>query len=414
MNQFKELMEDFLIFFKWLLFAFLVGSIVGIVGVAFHISIEIATELRIEHDWLIFFLPLGGIIIAALYKLAHMEKDGGTNFVLASVRSSERITVKTAPLIFISTVLTHLMGGSSGREGAALQIGGSISSKIGTYLHLDSQDTKIITICGMSAAFASLFGTPITAVIFCMEVVHVGMMHYSAMVPCTIAAITGVSIAKFFKVAPTHFDVSGIPLPSVNTVIQVLILAMLCALVSISFCKITKSVSMLYKKYIPNRYMSAVAGGIIIIAITYLSGTRDYNGAGMEVITRAINGEANTEAFLLKMIFTAFTLGAGFKGGEIVPAFFTGATFGNVAGDMIGLDPSFGAAIGLVAVFCGVTNCPLASIILSIEIFGIEGLIFYAIACATSYMLSGYFGLYSEQQLLYSKTRPERIDIKAK
>ena len=413
-EEFRIVGKNFIAFIRWLFFGIIIGIIVGMVGVLFHFGIEFATEYRLEHAWILWLLPIGGILIAFTYRFAGMEKDRGTNFVLVAIRSSEeKISLRTAPLIFFSTIITHLFGGSSGREGAALQLGGSIASKIGRMLNLDKKDRIIFAMSGMSAAFSALFGTPITSVIFSMEVITVGIMHYSAIVPCVTSAMVGASIASYFGVAPTAFQLYGIPEISVLFMIKVLLLSMLCALLSILFCTFMKRTSAFYRSWIPDKVLRAFIGGCIVITLTFLVGTTDYNGAGMDVISRAIAGEAKAEAFLLKIVFTAFTLGAGFKGGEIVPAFFVGSTFGNIAGKLLGLSPSFGAGIGLVAIFCGVTNCPLTSLILSIELFGIQGLGYFAVAVAVSYILSGYYGLYSEQKIVYSKIKPIFIDRKA-
>ena len=412
LNELEGALKAIKSFLKWAAVAAVVGIVIGIVGVAFHLSVEAATELRTPAGWLIWLLPLGGVAIVRLYKKAGMEKDGGTNFVLEAVRSNDPLNIKTAPLIFISTVITHLFGGSSGREGAALQIGGSIASFLGKKINLDEKDERIITMCGMSAGFSALFGTPLAAVIFSMEVVSVGVMYYSAIVPCVISAVMGAYVASLFSVAPTAFTlVGGVPAISVMMIIRAAVLGILCAGVSILFCVILKKVHKLYDR-IPDRAAAAFIGGVIVIILTYIVGTRDYNGAGMDVINRAVAGEAAPEAFILKMIFTAVTLGAGFKGGEIVPTLFVGATFGCIAGGILGLGSSLGACMGMAALFCGVTNCPVTSLILSIELFGAEGMVYYAIACAVAYRLSGYYGLYSSQKIVYSKQKPEFIDKK--
>lgn len=398
------------LFIRWVIFSMLVGILVGVVGVAFHYAIELATEFRIENPNIIFFLPLGGLFIILLYKITGMEKDRGTNLVLVAVREAGKLSLRAAPLIFISTVVTHLFGGSSGREGAALQIGGSMSAKLGTFMGLSPNDKSIITMCGMSAAFAALFGSPVTAVVFAMEVVSVGVMRYTAIVPCCVASATGFCIALYFGIKPTLFNITDMPPVDLTAMVHAAAMGVLCALVSILFCVALGGASKLYEKYIPNRYLRAAIGGVIVIALSFAIGSFDYNGAGMEVIERALAGEAKSEAFLMKIVFTALTLGAGFRGGEIVPVLFTGATFGNVVGKFLGMSPSFGAALGMTSIFCGVTNCPLTAIILGAEIFGGGGLLFFALSCAVSYMLSGYFGLYSEQKILYSKTNLERID----
>jgi H+/Cl- antiporter ClcA len=328
-----------------------------------------------------------------------------------AVRSNEPVTFRTAPLIFFSTVVTHLLGGSAGREGAALQLGGSIASSVAQTWELNEKESRIMTMCGMAAGFSALFGTPLTSVVFAMEVITVGVMHYSAIVPCTVAALVASSISQSMGIAPTAFQVSHIPeIINMETGIGVVVLGIASALVSILFCIVMEHTGHTYKKHIKNPMLRVFAGGCIVIGLTYLVGCRDYNGAGMDIIINALNGDAKAEAFLLKILFTALTLGAGFKGGEIVPSFFIGATFGCVAGPLLGLPPTFAASLCMAAVFCGVTNCPLASIILCIELFGFKGTGYYALCCGISYMLSGYYGLYSEQKIMYSKVQPEFIN----
>lgn len=417
-NKFKDLSPYIIGFLKWLIISILIGLIVGIIGTIFHFALEYATEFNHMYNWLILFLPLGGIIIVFGYKILGMSKDKGTNSILIAVRDNSELNLKTMFLVFISTIITHMFGGSSGREGAALQIGGCMSAQIGRIVKLDEKDARIITMCGMSAGFASLFGTPVTAAIFAMEVTSVGIMHYSAMVPCVISAIVGAEVALYFGIVPTHFNIisisgmSAIPNLTLLNFLRVCAVAVLCAAISALFCIAMHKAHHYYRKLMLNKFLRIAVGGIIIIILTYLVGARDYNGAGIEVINRAFNGEAKPEAFILKLIFTALTLGAGFKGGEIVPAFFVGSTFGNVISKLIGLNPSFGTGVGLVAMFCGVTNCPITSIFMSVELFGSDGLIFFALACSISYLLSGYQGLYSEQKILYSKLKPVFIDKK--
>ena len=414
------------IFVKWLIFACLIGLICGGVGTLFHFAIDAAAELRGEYPWLLWLLPAGGALIVLLYRWCGMEKDRGTNFVLVAVRENEPLRLRTAPLIFAATVITHLVGGSSGREGAALQLGGSISSKIGRWMGLDDKDSRVITMCGMSAAFSALFGTPLTAAMFSMEVTSVGVLYYAAIVPCVLSSIVGLWMAQAFHVPPTQFSLDGVPNLTPLTLVQVIGLGILFALLSVFFCRLMHAAPHLYDKYLPNHLVRAAVGGGVVIALTFLvwlwnPGTYDYNGAGEAVLHAAIEGQARPEAFLLKMLFTTITLGAGFKGGEIVPVFFTGATFGCTAAPLLGLHPSFGAGLGMVSVFCGVTNCPLTALLLSLELFAGDSygmftgqsLGLFAVCIAVSYMLSGYYGLYSEQKILYSKLRPEFINKKA-
>ncbi|MBR6543281.1 MAG: chloride channel protein, partial [Anaerotignum sp.] len=370
-DKFNRSEDNFLHFISWVCAGLFIGFVVGLVGIAFHLMLEWATEFRMEHPMLLWLLPLGGLSIVLLYRLAGMEKDRGTNFILVAVRSNEPVTFKTAPLIFFSTVVTHLLGGSAGREGAALQLGGSIASSFGHTWKLNEKETRIMTMCGMAAGFSALFGTPMTSVIFAMEVITVGVMHYSAIVPCTVAALVASSMSQAMGIAPTAFDIPYIPeIMTMEYGVGAAVLGIAAALVSILFCIAMEHTSHAYKKHIENPMLRVFIGGCIVIGLTYLVGCRDYNGAGMDVIIRALNGDAKAEAFLLKIIFTALTLGAGYKGGEIVPSFFIGATFGCILGPLLGLPAGFAASLCMAAVFCGVTNCPLASIMLCIELFG--------------------------------------------
>ena len=397
---------------KWIVVGGLVGGVGGVVGALFHLGVNYATLVRLAHPWVLYLLPLGGLVIAGLYRLCKLEGKG-TNAVIESVHFGSDVPVLLVPLIFVSTVITHLCGGSAGREGAALQIGGGIGYRTGRLLHLGEKDLPLATLCGMSGVFSALFGTPLTATVFALEVISVGVLYYAGLVPCITAAMTGYLISLLLGVPPTRFTVA-MPALDAWTMLLVLVLAILCALVSILFCRGLHITEHLAARLVKNSYLRAAAGGVVIIALTLLLGTTDYNGAGMDVIQRALNGQANGWAWLLKLLFTAITIGCGFKGGEVVPSFFVGAAFGCWVGTLLGLPPAFAAAIGLVAVFCGAVNCPIASVVLSVEMFGAEGMLYFAMACAISYVLSGYCGLYSSQTILYSKLRAEFINVHTK
>lgn len=402
-------------FVKWLFIASATGLVGGTIGSLFSICIKYANSIDSSLWYLIFLLPLGGVLIVFLYKLCRIENDPGTNCVLESIRSKNHVPFVIAPLIFISTIITHLLGGSAGREGAALQLGGSLGTITGRILHLGQSDTHVAVMCGMSGLFASLFCTPIAAAFFALEVISVGVAYYSALVPCFTSAIIAYFVSIRLGATPLHFDI-GKAIPNLNfiSLVQVIGLAAACAVVSIIFCVTMRQTQKWAKRLINNEYLRIITGGVIIIALTFAVGCRDYNGAGSGIIENAIYGDAKPEAFILKIIFTAVTIGCGYKGGEIVSTLFIGSTFGCVFGSLFGLDPSFGAAIGLISLFCGVINCPIASILLSVEVFGSQGLIFFGIASAVSYMLSGYYGLYSSQKILYSKLKAKYININAK
>ncbi len=401
-------------FLKWVVFATVIGLVCGGVGTLFYFAVAKATLLRTTYGWLLYLLPAAGLVIVAMYRLAGMEKDEGTNLVLESVRTDRTPPGRMAPLIFVATVLTHLCGGSSGREGAALQIGGSVGSFVGKQIRLNQKDRQVMIMCGMAAVFSALFGTPLTATLFSMEVIGVGVLYYAALIPCLYSSLIAYGVAQWAGAAAVAFPLTGAPQDQLLPVIQVTGLAILCALVGILFCVSMHQLGKLYQRFLPNPYLRVAVGALLVIGVTLLSGTRDYNGAGTEVIALAMAGQAVPWAFTMKILMTALTLGAGFKGGEIVPAFFVGATFGCVAAPLLGLSGSFGAAIGLVAVFCSVVNCPLASLMLSMELFGGGHLVLFAVACAVSYLFSGPYGLYHSQKLVYSKLSPTYVNADTK
>lgn len=390
---------------KWLVLAVLVGCLTGPLGAAFGLALNWANATRADQGWLLWLLPVGGLVIVFLYRHLDPEGGGSTNQVFAAVRERRVLSLRTAPLIFFSTVTTHLLGGSSGREGAALLLGGSVSGQMGRLLRLNRHDCRLMTMCGMAGAFSAIFGTPLAATVFTIEVVNVGSMQYAALLPCLVSALLGVWISSSMGLSPTAFTLEATAAADPLTLVRVLALGVLLAGLSIAFCELLHITPKLYAQYFPNAYLRVVVGGVLIIALTKLLGTTDYNGAGSAVIAAAIAGQALPWAFALKMLFTALTLGAGYKGGEIVPIFFTGATFGCAVAPLLGLPAPLGAALGMVALFCGCTNSPLASICLGLEVFGGQCLPLFALVCAVSYMLSSYFSLYHEQHFLHSKLR---------
>lgn len=399
-------------FIKWLICSAIIGITCGAVGTAFHYSVEYVTQFRSGHSWIIFLLPAAGLLIVFLYRAGGIKHDKGTNLVIGSIRNPEyNVPFRMAPLIFITTVITHLFGGSAGREGAALQIGGSLGASIGKLIKMDDNDKHIMTLCGMSAVFAALFGTPVTAALFSVEVISIGILYYSALVPCILSATISYAITEKFHITPTYFILNQVPEMSLATGIRVIILSVAAAVLSILFCMSMQVIGKTFKKYLKNQYLRILVGGVLLVLLTLIVRCNDYNGAGMNMIEQAIHGTAKPEAFILKLLFTCITIGCGFRGGEIVPSFFIGATFGCTLGGWIGLDPGFGAAMGLVCLFCGVVNCPLASLVLSIELFGASGILLFAIGCSVSYMLSGYYSLYSEQKIIYSKLRPHYVNL---
>lgn len=398
---------------KWVILAVASGVVIGGIGTFFHRCLSFVTQTRAEYPYIIWLLPFGGLLIVGAYRLLHNENDAGTNLVISSIHSGDELPARQAPLIFLSTLITHLCGGSAGREGAALQIGGSIGNKIGELLRLDEKDRHIMTMCGMSAAFSALFGTPMAAAVFSLEVVSVGVMYYAALVPCAIAALAAHGVAVYFGTPEEVFPLKELPSFTIGAAVKISILAILCAFVSILFCILLHQAGHLYQKFFKNAYIRIFAGGCIVIALTFLVGDQRYNGSGMALIGECMEGSVRPEMFLMKILFTAVTLGAGYKGGEIVPSFCIGATFGCLFGTIIGFSPALCTAAGMAAVFCGVTNCPISSLLICFELFGYDGMPYFLLTVAFSYMFSGYYGLYHSQKIMYSKYKTIFINKKA-
>ena len=392
-------------FLMWLVCASIAGVACGAVGAVFFHLVSWATGMRQAHPWLLYLLPVGGLVIVFVYQTCRMGTERGTNAVLESAQQGKRAPLRLTPLIIMATFITHLLGGSAGREGAALQIGGSMGGWLGEKMRLDRNSQRVMVLAGMSAVFAALFGTPLTAAVFSMEVICVGVIYHSALLPCALASLISYGTAMLLGTKPERFVVHGAAALSFDNAWRAMLLAVGCAVLGILFCVTMHTASHLYQTKLKNQYLRILVGSALIILFTLAVGTRAYNGAGMDVVEHAITeGElVHPAAFILKLLLTAITLGCGFRGGEIVPTFFVGSTFGCLVGPLLGLDPGLAAALALVATFCAVTNCPIASILLGVELFGAEPLLLYLLVCAVSYLLSGHYSLYSSQMTLGPK-----------
>ncbi len=411
MIDIKKIVKNFtryvLAFLKWSALGVVMGVLCGLVGAGFSKAISFATELRMQNPWFLFLLLPFGLITVFLYKLCGVS-GLGTNQVFDSVRAENKITFKLAPAIFLSSVLTHLGGGSAGKEGAALQLGSSISSVVCKTFRLDEKTRHVLTISGMAALFSAVFGTPLGACVFALEVVNVGYFCSAALFPTLVASVSACSLSTTLGTPTEKFFIGDIPDFTWDTMWRVSVVAVVCAVVSIVFCVALHTLSHFSEKTFKNPYIRISVGAVVLIALTAAVGSFKYNGGGMEIIAEIFeNGTVEYEAFLMKILFTAVTVAAGFKGGEIVPTMFVGGTLGSLLSLAVGLPVPLCAAIGLISMFCGVTNCPLASIILSIEIFGDGGAVIFAIAVAISFLLSGKFSLYSSQHFMYSKIDEE-------
>ncbi len=386
---------------RWLLLiacAVAVGVICGAVGGAFAKSISLVTALRADHPWLIYILPVGGLVSVGLYKLTKTE-GLGTDRALECARGDAHTPILLMPVIFVSSVITHLFGGSAGKEGAALQLGSGAAELISRVIKADNKVSSTLTVCGMAALFSAVFGTPVGATVFALEVSVIGSMNALAVFPAFVASITASQISSLIGVTPEKFHIDIFPELSLLSLAETLAVAVVVSFAAYIFCHLLHNGEELSEKLVKNSYLRILIGGCIVIILTLIFGT-DYNGGGMFVVERIFEeGTVRPEAFLLKIIFTLVTVCAGYKGGEIVPSFFIGATLGAALSSIVGLPMSFGAAVGMTVFFGGVTNCPIASAVLAVELFGSEGFVLLAAAAFASRVFSGKVSLYNKQVL---------------
>ena len=391
-------------FVKWLLLGLLMGLIGGLLGAGFHHALHFVTHVRNENTWLIFLLPVGGLLTVALYRIMKMQGNRGTNEIIDATLDGHPVSPAVAPSIFLATAMTHLFGGSAGREGAALQLGGSAASMLAKVFRLNREERRVMVMADMSSVFAGLFGTPLTATLFCMEFESVGTLFTPALLPCYLAAFTASRISGLLGVHAEIYLLETTYALTLGNCWKFLVLAVLVSLIGILMCAVFHKAEHFAAHHLPNPYVRVVGGAVIVVVLTLLVGDHRFNGAGMDMALKAVGGKADWYSFLLKILFTAVTLSAGFKGGEIVPTFCIGATFGCVLGSLLGLDPGIAAALGLVGLFCCATNSPFASIVLSIEMFGGANLYLFALVCVICFVLSGNSGLYASQIIEFSKS----------
>ncbi|MNM87298.1 H(+)/Cl(-) exchange transporter ClcA [compost metagenome] len=391
---------------KWIFLGGIVGIIIGLLSEVFLLSLNIATDKRLQYPWSIYLLPLGGAFVSFLYTKYGKTSSQGNNLILDQIHHGDKeIPLRMAPLVFIGTVVTHLFGGSAGREGTAVQMGGSIAEFIGRLFKLDKEDRRIILMCGISSGFGAVFGTPLAGTIFGMEVISIGSMEYSALIPCFTASFTGNLIATALGATHSHYKLNGIPELSIDVIIKVVIASLLFGLISVIFSECIHECKKVFSKLFKCASIKSFWGGIIIILLTLIIVKRDYLGLGLPILENSFSSIVSKVDFVWKIIFTSITLGAGFQGGEVTPFFFVGATFGNMLAGVINLSPSFLAGLGLVAVFCGATNTPISSFFLGLELFHGEAIVYIFIACIISYLFSGYHGIYTSQKINKAKSK---------
>ncbi|MHC2992949.1 chloride channel protein [Pontibacter sp. HJ8] len=388
----------FLYTLKWLLICVVVGVLVGSSSAFFLVSLDWVTNYREANPWIIALLPLGGLVIGLLYHYYGQRAVKGNNLLLEEIHAPrERIPFRMAPLVLFGTLVTHLLGGSAGREGTAVQMGGTLADQFTRVFRLRPRDRKLLITAGISAGFASLFGTPLAGAIFGLEVFIVGRMRYESLLPSFLAAVVADYTCTAWGVGHLHYEIPFVPTMSVTGFASALLAGAVFGLAGMVFAKTTVFWGNVFSKHIVYPPLRPVVGGVVIAAVVFAMGTTKYIGLGIPTIQAAFSEPLPVYDAAVKILFTSFTLGAGFKGGEVTPLFFTGATLGNALSLGIPLPMALLAGMGFVAVFAGATNTPLTCIIMAIELFGAESSIYMAMACVTAYIFSGHSGIYGAQ-----------------
>ncbi len=376
-----------------ILLSIIIGAFCGLLGSLFSNAVGLVTDLRTENSWLLYLLPIGGLLSVSIYKLCRVKNIGTTN-VFDCVRTEQNLPPLLAVAVFCGTCISHLFGASSGREGAALQIGGGVANTFGRLFKLDEDTRHQLIMCGMAALFSAVFGTPLAAWIFVLEVIFTKFC-FKAALPVLLSSVTAFAISQLLNVHPERFNIGAMPGFSISLIWKIAIVTAAGILVAFVFCKCLDLGKGFAKKLFKNEFLRIAVGGIIIITLTLLINTRDYNGGGIDIIERTFDGSVKYEAFAVKILFTIICVACGYKGGEIIPTLFIGATLGGALALILGLPIAVGAAVGMAVLFVCATKCPVATILLCYEMFGFNCLPIITPAVIISFCIARYKGLYN-------------------
>lgn len=383
---------------KWLLLAALIGLCVGSASALFLVSLEWATQWRENHRWIIALLPVAGFLIGCMYHYLGKDVEAGNNLLLENIHRPSRIVpLKMGPFVLIGTVATHLFGGSAGREGTALQIGGSIADQFTKLLRLRPRDRRLILIAGLAAGFGSVFGTPLAGAVFGLEVFLLGRLHYEGLLPALAASVFADLTTRAWGVGHTAYHIPVIPPISVIPVLWAILAGIIFGLCSVLFSTLTHGIGGLFRQHVRYPPLRPLLGGALVALAVFGLGTTKYIGLGIPTLVESFTNPLPPYDFVLKILFTALTLGAAFKGGEVTPLFFIGATLGNALAYFIPLPMGLLAGMGFVAVFAGAANTPLACTLMAIELFGADCGVYAFLACVLAYFFSGHRGIYGAQ-----------------
>ena len=430
MTRIQKYSEHFSIALDLLKWTFLVLPIAITTGSAvalFLWLLDKVTILRWQHGWLLFLLPAAGVLIYFLYKVWGKNSEKGNNLVIEEIHQpGGGIPGRMAPLVLAGTILTHLFGGSAGREGTAVQIGGSLASGFGNWWRLGDRDRRIILTAGIAAGFGAVFGTPLTGTLFAMEVLTIGKIQYNALLPCLVAGVVGDLVCSAWGIHHTQYSIlfqeqrwHGLLSIDLFLLVKVILAGVCFGLAAFFFAGGVHVLKRWWKQILPYPWLVPVAGGLVIIGLVWLTGTTDYlglgvttaNGQGVSIVSAFHEGGASHWSWLWKILFTIVTLSAGFKGGEVTPLFFIGATLGNTLAWLLGAPVDLFAGLGFIAIFAGATNTPLACTVMGVELFGGEHILYFAIACFTAYFFSGHSGIYSAQKIAVPKIIDSRLSM---